>query len=114
MSTTALPNTATTVTLQFRALGLDPADLGYDVDDEHVELYHHDGAFLVVDGFDGTDPDAVRAVADWFDALSTQAIHAAHELRDLANAICTACNGAGTVGPDDADCKPCSGYGRLS
>lgn len=100
--------------LNFTALGLDPADLGWDVDDERVELFFHDGPLLVVDGYDGRDPDAVRAVADWFSSLSAQAIAIADELRDLANTICVTCDGTGLTGPDDADCKACSGYGRLS
>ena len=102
-------------TLAFRALGLDPDDLGHDVDtaNETVELYHHDGALVSVADFDGRDPDSIRAVADWFDQVATVAYEIAGELRDAALAICEDCGGHGVRG-DDSDCRACGGTGRAA
>lgn len=111
--TVATGKTRPPVALAFQTLGLDPADLGTDLDDGHAELYYHDGPLLVVEDYDEHDPDSIRAVAEWFDALAAQASQLADRLRDQAVGICDVCRGYGTVEvvDGDADCRACGGTG---
>ena len=103
-------------TLPFAKLGLDPADIGHDLDDEHAELHHHDGAFLQVVGFDGHDADAIRAVAEWFDKVAEHATALADALREQANRLCPECRGCGEVQVLDGDrpCRYCGGTGAVA
>ena len=103
-------------TLPFAKLGLDPADLGHDLDDEYAELHHHDGAFLEVDRLDGHDADAIRGVAEWFDEVANQATALADALREQANGLCPECQGHGEVQVLDGDrpCRYCGGTGAMA
>ena len=102
--------------LSFTGLGLDPEDLGYDVDDEASELHGADGPLLQVIDYDGHDPDAIRAVAEWWDRVAVIAGKLGDELRDQALRICEACRGYGTVEVwnGDRDCRRCGGTGAAA
>ncbi len=100
--------------LDFPALGLDPDDLGIDHTDDSGEIYFHDGPIIAVTGYTRSDVDTIRDVATWWDTLAAHAVDLATELRRQANSVCDACNGHGLLGPDDADCRTCSGSGTIA
>lgn len=100
--------------LSFAGLGLDPDDLGHDVDEEACELHGADGPLLAVVDYDGHDPESIRAVADWWDRVAEVAQMLANELRAQALGICEDCRGYGTVGQFDGDCRGCGGTGRAA